>query len=94
MAAINTVASRKRRQVPVLNLSARQLAAFYGDFATVREYVSRMAEHITLAGSFTHGCPPRSAPQSRFASWRVRLRAAQRAAVYGRAPLLGGLRHE
>jgi hypothetical protein len=49
------------------------------------------SEQITLVGPFTHRKPARHAPADRFTAWRLRLRAAELAAMYGRAPLLQGL---
>jgi hypothetical protein len=78
---------------PASELSALQLAALYRDFATVQAYVAETAERITLVNRFAHRAPApvRHAHSDRFANWRLKLRVAELAAIYGRAPLLQGL---
>src|SRR5579863_5805459 len=96
MATAIIVAPDRREQAPSVKaphpaaaLSAEQLAAFYPDFATVRQYIAEHAEAITLAGKRKRA--QRHSPTDRFAAWRLRLCIANLARLYEPLPLLRGL---
>jgi hypothetical protein len=68
------------------HLTAQQLAERYHTAESVRVYVDRHAENLTLVGPFTHRKPPRRATRARFAYWKQRILGR----LYDRCPLLAG----